>query len=89
MGIGKKCIDGAYDGLVRNLELVGLGPVSAFEIPWYLTRIYILVKRLWGIQEAAGYDPDNMAAPKELWPLNQNEELDGWYEERREIERDK
>lgn len=86
MGIGKKCIDGAYDGLVRNLDFAGLGSVSAFKIPWYITRIYVLVKRLWGIQEAAAYDPENLVAPKEIWPLNKSEELDAWYDERREID---
>lgn len=66
---------------MRNLEFTRMG--SAFCIPWYVTRICVLVKRIWGIQEAAAFDPEKLVAPKELWPLSQADELDKWFEERR------
>jgi hypothetical protein len=83
LGAGKKTIDGYFDGLVRNLDFARLE--DPFSVPWYITRIYVLVKRAWNIQEAAAYDPENLVAPKELWPLHQADELERWFKERREM----
>jgi hypothetical protein len=40
-----------------------------------------LYKRFQSIVESAGYDQDNMVAPKEYWL--DTDRLNGWYEERR------
>jgi len=62
-------------------------PGTAVSTPWWWARISLLEKRLQGIKEAAGVDPEQMVAPKELWVLSQAEELERWFEERRKIER--
>lgn len=46
-------------------------------------------KRIEGIREAAAYDQDKMVAPKDLWPLHKAEELEAWFEARRNATRDK
>lgn len=42
-------------------------------------------RRIQGIREAAAYDPDKLVAPKELWTLHRDKDLEEWYEERRRI----
>lgn len=83
MGIGGKTIDGSFEGFVKSLEFAPLG--DPFSIPWYITRIVTLTKRIWGIREAAAYDPDKILAPYDLWPLSRADELDQWFTERRQL----
>ena len=87
MEVGKKCLDGLYDGWVRTGEFTQLvEAVSADKVPWFVTRIVAIVKRIQGIREAAAYDPEKLIAPKELWPLHKADELNAWFEERRNLD---
>jgi len=56
-------------------------------VPWFITRIYVIEKRIQGIREAAAYDPEKLMAPKDLWPLHKAEELESWFASRRKVER--
>ncbi len=58
-------------------------PVAASEVPWFITRIWILEKRVQGIREATAYDPDKLEAPRDLWPIHKADELEAWFTERR------
>lgn len=71
---------------MRTLEFTQLGkPVAASEVPWFVTRIYIMSKRIGGIREAAAYDPEKLMSPRDLWPLHKAEELEQWFEQRRQL----
>ena len=73
---------------MRTLEFTQLGkPVAASEVPWFVTRIYIMSKRIGGIREATAYDPDKLEAPRDLYPIHKANELEAWFAERRKTER--
>lgn len=53
------------------------------DLPWHWTMAIMISQRVQGIVANAGYDVERIVAPKELW--FDDEALEHWYEERREL----
>lgn len=69
--------------LVRYGGLAAIGYPDPFKAPWWIVIVVQIWTRIQSIHEAAGYDPEKMTAPRDLW-LN-TKELESWYNDRERL----